>query len=107
MLSVLIIIAFLCWIAGFVVNGVTLYAFMLVVPTVMFSIRKVGVHMSMGSIIGIEVFFIIVSTIMKVLFNNFSLVELILTIIIRAVFLIVVLYDDTVYVYVNEERKRV
>ena len=107
MLSVLIVIAFLCWIAGFVVNGITLYAFMLIVPTIMFSIRKVGVHMSMGSIVGIEVFFIIVSTIMKVLFNNFSLIELVLTIIIRAVFLIVVLYDDTVYVYVNEERKRV
>lgn len=41
------------------------------------------------------------------MFNDFSIVGLILTVVIRIIFVCVVLYDDTVYVYVSEEKKKV
>ena len=107
MLNTLIIISFLSYIAGFLVNGFTLYNVLLIIPTILFSIRKVGIHIKMSSIITTEVLFLVFSVLWRLMFNDFSIVGLILTVVIRIIFVCVVLYDDTVYVYVSEEKKKV
>ena len=107
MLNTLIIISFLSYIAGFLVNGFTLYNVLLIIPTILFSIRKVGIHIKMSSIITIEVLFLVFSVLWRLMFNDFSIVGLILTVVIRIIFVCVVLYDDTVYVYVSEEKRKV
>lgn len=107
MLNTLIIISFVTWIAGFFVNGFTLYNVMILVPTILFSIRKIGIHIGMSSIVTSEVMFLVFSVLWRLLFNKFSILGFILTILIRAIFLGIVIYDDTVYVYISEEKKRV
>lgn len=106
MLMVLIAIAFVCWIVGFLINGITLYSCMILVPTIMFSLRKIGIYIKGGSITTTEVLLLFFSVMWRLLFSNFHLVPFILTILVRAVFLVMVFYDDTAYVYVTEERKK-
>lgn len=107
MLTTFIIIAFVCWIIGFVINGFTLYSVSLIIPTLMFSSRKVGIHIKYGNIIAAEVLLLFFSLVWKLLFHKFYVVKFLLSILVRAVFLIICIYDDTVFVYVNEERKKI
>lgn len=107
MLTTFIIVAFVCWILGFVINGFTLYSVSLIIPTLMFSARKVGIHIKYGNIIAAEMLLLFFSLVWKLLFHKFYVVKFLLSILVRAVFLIICIYDDTVFVYVNEERKKI
>lgn len=107
MLTTFIIVAFVCWILGFVINGFTLYGVSLIIPTLMFSARKVGIHIKYGNIIAAEVLLLFFSLVWRLLFHKFYVVKFLLSILVRAVFLIICIYDDTVFVYVNEERKKI
>lgn len=106
MLNALIIVSALCWIAGFFVSGFTLYSVLTVVPTVMFMLRKFDIHIRMSNIFTCEALFLFFSIMWRLLFHKFSLLKLILTLIVRFIFIIIIVYDETVYVYVSEERKR-
>ena len=107
MLTTLIIISFVCWIAGFIPNGICLYNFMLLIPTIMFSVRKVGIHIKQSNIFITEGLFLFFSFMWRMLFDKFGLLSFIFGILIRLVFIIVVIYDDATYVYVSEERKKI
>ena len=107
MLIVLICVAIACYIAGFVINGFTLYSVLLILPTIMFAARKVGIHIRMSNIITCEVIFVIFSLVWRLIFHKFALARFILSIVVRLIFIAVVVYDDTAYVYVSEERKKI
>lgn len=106
MLNGLIITACILWVLGFFVKGFCLYQILVLVPTVMFAVRKFGIHLSMGAIIGTECLFLFFSTSYCLLFGKFAFVKFLLTILLRLIFVGIVAYDDTMYVYVSEERKR-
>lgn len=107
MLASLIVTSLILWIVGFFINGFCLYNFMLLIPTIMFAVRKVGIHVKYGNIVATEILMLFFSITWRLLFHNFSIIEFLLTIIIRIVFICVVIYDDTVFVYVSEERKKI
>lgn len=107
MLNSLIIVSYIIWVVCLLINKFSLYSIMLLVPTTMFSVRKYGVHISMGNIFVTEFLFLFFSIMMKLMFHNFILSKLILTLLVRAIFVIIVLYDDMTFVYVTEERKRI
>lgn len=106
-MTTLIIISAFCWIAGFFVNKITLYQILVIVPTIMFCVRKVGIHLKMSNIVTAEVMFIIFSSIWKLLFHKFVIWKFFVSLLLRIIFICVVIYDDTVYVYKQEERKKV
>jgi hypothetical protein len=87
MLTGFIITAFVCWIVGFFINGFSLYNVLLIVAT--------------------EVLMLFFSLVWRCLFHKVHIIKLLLSILVRAVFLIICIYDDTVFVYVNEERKKI
>lgn len=105
-MNVLIIVSFLCWIAGFFINGFTLYSVLLIIPTVMFALRKFAIHIGLANIVTAEVLLLFFSVVWKLIFHKFALLKFILTLVVRLIFIILVIYDDTVFVYVSEERKR-
>jgi hypothetical protein len=107
MLTAFIIVSFICWILGFFINGFTLYSVSLIIPTLMFSARKTGIHVKFGNIVATEILLLFFSLVWRCIFGKFNLIRLLLSIVVRAVFLIICIYDDTVFVYVNEERKRI
>lgn len=107
MLTALIIVSAICWLAGFFINGFTIYNVALIVPTIMFALRKVGIHVKFGNIIACEILFLFFSVVWRLMFHKFALIKFMISILVRAVFLCIVIYDDTAYVYVSEERKKV
>lgn len=106
MLNALIIVSIICWIGGIFINGFTIYNVLLIIPTAMFALRKFDIHVKMSNIVVCEVLFLFFSLMWRLLFHKFSLLKLLLTVIARLVFILIVLYDNTVYVYVSEERKK-
>lgn len=106
MLNGLIIASYILWFGGFFVNGFTLYQVMLIVPTTMFALRKFGIHIKMSNIVVTEGLLLFFSVAWRLLFHKFVLWSFIVSIIIRLIFICIDIYDDTVYVYVSEERKK-
>lgn len=107
MLNSYIIAVYVIWLVSAVSKGFCLYSVMLLVPTTMFAVRKVGIHVKASKIAVFEGLFLFFSITWTALFSQVNILRLILTILCRLVFLIVCFYEDTVYVYIQEERKKV
>ena len=107
MLNVLIIVSAVLWIAEFFVQGFCLYNVLLIIPVLMFAGRKFGIYVKYGNIIAAELLLLFFSVMWRLLFNHFSLVRFIICVVIRAISVLIAVYDDMTFVYVNEERKRV
>lgn len=105
MLNGLIITSFICWIAGFFINGFTLYNVLLIIPTIMFALRKFGIHIELSKILAPEILFLFFSTAWKLLFKKYLFVPWLIAVVVRLIFLGLVIYDDTMYVYVQEEKR--
>lgn len=106
MLNTLIIIGVVLWIATMITNGITLYSVLIVIPTIMFAIRKLAINMKLGSFLTCEIMFFFFSCVWKLLFGGFEAVRVIITIVIRIIFILIVMYDEKCFVYIQEERKR-
>lgn len=103
----LIITSLICWIIGFFINGFSLYNVLIIIPTLMFSVRKVGIHVKYGHIIAVECLLLFFSIAYRLMFHKFHIIRCLLGILVRIIFIIICIYDDIVYVYVSEERKRI
>ena len=101
----MIILQVILWIIGFFVKGLCLYQVMLIVPVSMFAVRKFGLKISSIHIVVVEILFLFFSTVFTLLFGEFITSRYILSIILRVISCIIAIIDDTVYVYVTEERK--
>ena len=106
MLKTLIIISFISWLAGFIPNGLCLYNIMLLIPTIMFSVRKIGMHVKQSNIFATELLLLFFSFMWRLLFHKLEWLRFIIGIIIRLIFVVIVIYDDATYVYVSEEKKK-
>lgn len=101
----LIIIQFILWIAGFFVRGVSLYQVLLIIPVLMFAVRKFGTKIGCQHIIAVEVLFLFFSTVMTLLFSQIIVTRYVISLLIRVVSCLIAVIDDTAYIYVTEERK--
>lgn len=102
----MIILQVVLWIAGFFVKqGVTLYQLMLIVPVVMFAIRKFGVKISSVHIVVVEILFLFFSTVFTLLFGEIDKTRYIICLLIRVISCLIAIIDDTMFIYVTEERK--
>ena len=99
----LVIIEFACWIAGFFVSGFNLYNILLIIPVIMFCVRKDGIHVNIATICGTEFLLLFFTVVFKLIFRHFDTIRFILTLVVRAISIIIVIYDDTHYIYVNKE----
>lgn len=106
MLNVMIVIEFVLWLIGFFIRGkLTLYQVLLIVPVVMFALRKVGIKISAVTIVVTEILFLFFSTVFTILFSSIDKGPYIACIVVRVISIIIPIIDDTLYVYVTEERK--
>lgn len=106
MLTVLIVIQFILWFAGFFVKGVSLYQLLLIVTPICFSLRKFGIKVGYGSIITIELILLFFSTTFTIMFSEIAVGRYIISLVIRLISIIIAIVDDTMYIYVTEERKK-
>lgn len=101
----MIIAQVVLWIAGFFVKGFSLYQVCLIVPVVLFAIRKFGIKIGCSHIIVCEVLFLFFSTIFTMLFSEIDTVRYVLSLVLRIISILIAVIDDTMYIYVTEERK--
>lgn len=106
MFSILAAISILSWVGAVYIKGFGLYTFSLLLPTILFLVRKFGYFISFKNIVISEGMFLFLSLTWNFIFATVSIKSYLLLVIVRAVFLLTVLYDDKVYVYVTEERKK-
>ena len=104
-LMLLIIIQFILWILGFFVRGISLYQVLLIIPVIMFAVRKFGTKIGCQHIIVVEALFLFFSTVMTLLFGHIVMIRYILSLLLRVVSCLIAVVDDTAYIYVTEERK--
>ena len=106
MLNIMIIMQFILWLAGFFIRGkLTLYQILLIIPVSMFALRKVGIKISAVNIIITEILFLFFSTVFTILFSSIDKVPYIICIVVRLISIVIPIIDDTMFVYVTEERK--
>lgn len=101
----MIILQVILWLLGFLVKGFTLYQISLIVPVMMFSFRKFGLKISSIHIVVVEILFLFFSTVFTILFSKINALRYIIGILLRVISCIIAIIDDTLYVYVTEERK--
>lgn len=104
-LTALIVISFILYVLTVIVQGIGLYVIFPLISTIMFSIRKMGVFVNFNNIVVVEVLPLFLATVFDLLFKHFSWVELILTLVLRGIFIGIVVYDTKAYVYHTEERE--
>lgn len=101
----MIIAQIILWIAGFFVKGFCLYQLVLIVPVVLFAIRKFGIKIDCSHIIVCEVLFLFFSTIFTILFSEINTARYVISLLLRVASILIAVLDDTMYIYVTEERK--
>lgn len=107
MLNVLIIFQWLLWVGGFFAQGgITLYQVLLIIVPIMFMLRKYGIGVKYGTIIATEVLLAFFHIIFQILFGDIEVARLVVCIILRVICIIICVIDDTLYIYVTEERRK-
>lgn len=104
-LIIMIILMTIIWIIGFFVKGFCFYQVMLVIPVLMFACRKFGVKISSVHIIVVEVLFLFFSTVFTILFSEINGARYVISLLLRILSCLIAVIDDTLYIYVTEERK--
>lgn len=104
-LKVSILISVILLILTLVNEGFGIYILFPAIAVIMFSVRKVGVYVKFNNIILCEALPLFFATVFKLLFKSFNLVEFIITLVLRCVFIGIVVYDSKAYVYITEERE--
>ena len=105
MKKLLIAAAILC-IASWYVLGFSFWTISFVISTVMFCARIIGYKCKSGTVIALECFGAFITIILRLLFHKLVLMECLITLLLRVIFILFVLYDNHCYVYVQEKRRR-
>lgn len=103
---ILIALSLLDLIGMFIVNPFNIVTWVSIFTTGSFMLRPFGIHVKIEKIIPVEVLFAFLAFNFSLIFKTFSGKTYILMILVRLIFYAIVWYDDTQYVYVQEEEEK-
>ena len=103
---VLQILTVLNIIAMFIVNPSNMLSWVSIFTNMSFVLRPFGIHVPVKKIISVEALlgFIIFNG--SLVFRSFDIKKYLIMIFIRCIFYLIVYYDDTQFVYVQEEEEK-
>lgn len=90
-------------IAGFFVSPFVLLPIYQIVPCLMFFCRKIGIVVLFPKIRTAELVGDILITVLGLFLHKITLLKMILLILLRALFLLIVWYEDKHYIYIEED----
>jgi hypothetical protein len=105
-LGVLVFLSIISWIILFKINPYNIITWVALFTTGSFVLRPFGIHTKVTKIIPVEGLFAFLAFNGSLIFKTFDIVTYLLMIGIRLVFYAIVWYDDTQYVYVQEEEEK-
>lgn len=88
------------------IQGFNLVSILATIGTALFCARKAGHFCRFNTLVVLECVGIFLVTVTQMLFKNFVLSKLLVTIVLRCIFLCICLYDMKVYVYVKEVHRK-
>lgn len=103
---ILIIIVILDWICLFLINPVNIMTWVSLISNISFILRPFSIHVKLSKIIPVEVLLAFLAFNGSLILRTFSIKTYLLMILVRLVFYAVVWYDDTQFVYIQEEEER-
>ena len=101
-LTVLVIITAIIEVAGFFVSPFWLYPVFQLIPTLMFAARRIGVVIPMNKVRNTEITGDVLITVLAWVLHNLSWSVLWLFLL-RIIFILIVMYDDKTYLYIEED----
>lgn len=90
----------------FVVNPINLMTWSCIFTTMSFILRRVGVHVKVTKVMAVEILIGFLAFNGSLFFKTFDWRKYLLMLMIRGVFYLIVWYDDSQYVYVQEEEEK-
>lgn len=90
----------------FIVNPFNIVTWASIFTTGSFVLRPFGIHVKVKKIIPVEVLIAFLAFNGSLILKTFSIKTYLLMILVRLVFYVIVWYDDTQYVYVQEEEEK-
>lgn len=103
-LTVLLIASLALMVLTFFVAAMKIHALLLVIPIVMFCIRRYGILVKMNNILTAEGVIDFIFIVLSAILSKIVIVKLLLFILVRAIFIGIVIYDSKVYTYIEEEK---
>lgn len=101
-LTVLVIIAAIIEVAGFIVSPFWLYPVFQIVPTVMFMARRIGVVTPMSKVRNVDITGFVLITALAWFLGKLSW-SILWVLLLRIIFLLIVWYDDKTFLYIEED----
>lgn len=102
----LIALAIIDWIVLFTVNHINIVTWVAFFTTATFVLRPFGVHTKLSKIVPVEILFAFLAFNGSLLFKTFDILIYLEMIGLRLIFYAIVYWDDTQYVYVQEEEEK-
>lgn len=102
-ITALCIIEILLSVIGFMINPYILLSIYGVIPTLMFCSRRLGILVSFPKIRNTEITGDVIIIILGLIFHKLTWVKFLGWLAIRVIFLLIVYYDDTHYLYIEED----
>lgn len=90
----------------FIINPTNIITWMSIFTTGSFILRPFGIHVKVDKIIPVEILVAFLAFNGSLVFKTFSIKTYLLMIVTRCVFYLIVRYDDTEFVYIQEEEEK-
>lgn len=98
-MNAMLIFCAVLWVIEAFVQGFNLWTLTSLCATGLFCARKIGHFCKLGSLVGFEFVGGVLTVVFQLLFHRFELVEFIIVVLLRVVFIGVWVYDKNMYVY--------
>lgn len=105
MIGILVAVCAIC-VCSMFVQGFNLWTIGAFISTLMFCGRKVGYFCKYQHLVTIEIVTGFITIVFQLVFKHFVLLQFIIMLILRLVFLGIALYDKVAYVYFQEIRRK-
>lgn len=103
---ILIVLSLINLFAMFMINPVNIITWVSVFTNGSFFLRPLGIHVKINKIIPVEVLFAFLAFNGSLMFKTFDIWNYLSMVVVRLIFYAIVWYDDTQYVYVQEEEEK-
>lgn len=105
-LAYLIAISIALMIATWFKVGFSLMTFTVVITTAMFAGRLFGYYCKLSTIVGIEGLSMFLTYTLKLILKSFTWKGFLFVFVFRLIFILIVNYDNSEFVYISEEKRR-
>lgn len=105
-MTVILVSSVIVLLLSWIISGLSIVVITATVSTLLFCARKFGYFCKFNTLLVIEVIGIILTGLLRSMFGDFNLLNMLLIVLVRAIFIGICYYDISQYVYVKERKRK-